>query len=143
MKKLLLLPCLLFIIFCTSCDVTSPDEANEAFLREALDDLIIAFNLHHLNEVMELYDYNFLHNGDEIEEVTLDWEIRMNDFEEMYLENINIEFNGEEALVTCHRRFYNNGIMVAVFNEPEDNGDISYWELDNNEWKITGNRKQN
>lgn len=130
------------VLIITACDVTSPEEANEALLQTALDDLELAFNMHHLSEIMDLYSYDYLHNGDEWSNVELDWNIRLNDYQEMDLDDIRLDINGEEAVVSCVRRFYNDQIMIAVFNEPDDDGDISYWELKNNEWKISGNRAQ-
>jgi len=124
-----------------SCDITSAEEASEANLRTALDELELAFNFHHLDEIMVHYSTEYLHNGDDWEDVELDWNIRLNDFQEMELENVVMDIGDGRATVSFNRRFLNNSIMEEVLIDPEENGDMSFWEREFDEWKIIGNKK--
>ena len=128
------------ILFILSCDVSSPEETGKVKIRTILEDIELAFNLHHIEEIMEYYNSSYLHNGEDIDDVRLDWEIRLNDYEEMELSEINIELDGDRATVTLKRSFYINQELVLQETEPDDNGDLSYWQLEMNEWKIIGNR---
>ncbi|MCF7918818.1 MAG: hypothetical protein K9N06_02770 [Candidatus Cloacimonetes bacterium] len=122
-----------------SCDLSSPEEASKANLTSALDKLQLAFDLHNIDDIMVYYASDYMHNGDDRDDVQLDWEIRLNDYQEMTLENITIDLSGSRATISFNRRFYNNGLMVHVLVDPDDNGDMSYWELKNSEWQISGN----
>ena len=124
-----------------SCDVSTPEEAGQAALENALDELELAFNLHHIDEIMVYYSPDYLHNGDDKDDVQLDWEIRLNDYQEMVLDDIVIELNDDRATISFIRRFYDNGQMVKVLVDPDDNGDMSYWKQEFDEWKIVGNRE--
>ncbi|MCF7912205.1 MAG: hypothetical protein K9M99_06735 [Candidatus Cloacimonetes bacterium] len=138
MKKILYSFFLIALIV-GGCDLSSPEEASTGEIANALDALELAFNLHHIDEIMVFYANSYLHNGDDIDDVLLDWEIRLNDFQEMELSDIVIELDGDRATVTCRRIFYVNGASVQEWNEPEDNGDISYWSLVGDQWLIRGN----
>jgi hypothetical protein len=135
--KYILLAMLLTVV--SSCDLSSPEEAKEIEIRNKLEEIELAFNLHHIEDIMMHYSWDYLHNGDDIGSVRLDWEIRLNDYQEMELTNIDIELNGEKATARFERKFKVNGEVEVNLSEPDDNGDMSYWEWGIDGWKIRGN----
>ena len=122
------------------CDISSPEEASEGEIENALVAIELAFDLHHIDDIMVYYGDDYLHNGDDIDDVRLDWEIRLNDYQEMDLSEIEIELNDDRATASLIRRYLNNNEIQQEYEDPEDNGDISYWVLEGNDWRIWGNR---
>ena len=137
MKEIVLIFSLL-LLFC-SRDISTPEEASVGEIENALDAIELGFNLDHIDEIMQYYEPDYLHNDDDIDDVRLDWEIRLNDYQEMEISEIDIELDGDRATVSFILKFLNNGETVQEYIEPEDNGDLSYWELEINSWKISGN----
>lgn len=132
---------LLVLIVC-SCDEKSSEETSEIMIREKLDEIELAFNLHHIEEIMEYYSGDYMHNGDDRDDVRLDWEIRLNDYYEMELDEIEVEVDVELAIVSMQRCFTRDN-LIEELSEPADNGDLSYWELGVDGWVIAGNKKLN
>ncbi len=128
-----------YLMLLSGCDVDTPEDASTGEIMNGLDKIETAFNYHHIEEIMQYYNNEYMHNGEDIDNVTLDWEIRLNDYQEMELSNIVIDLNDSRATVSLTRRFYINGEKVLEENLPQDDGDLSYWELDVNDWKIAGN----
>lgn len=140
MKELFSIIMILLVLCICSCDSESSEETGKILIREKLDELELAFNLHHIDEIMEHYDLDYLHDGDNFDDVQLDWEIRLNDYFEMELSEIEVEVDVDEATVSMRRSFWRGG-DIEVLTEPEDSGDISYWEYGIDGWKISGNGK--
>jgi hypothetical protein len=132
-------PLLVLILVLSGCDLSSPEEASIGEIENAFATMELAYDLHHIEDFMVFYDEDFLHNGDDIDNARLDWEIRFNDYQGMELSEINIELDGDRATVSLVRKFINNGAVQIEYNEPEDNGDMSYWQLRGNDWLIMGN----
>jgi len=137
MKEIVLIFSLLLLL--CSCDLSTPEEANLGEIENAFQAIVLAYNLDHIDDIMHYYDQEYLHNGDDIDDVRLDWEIRLNDYQEMEITDINIELDGDRATVSFIRKFLSNGETQQEYTEPDDNGDLSYWELGTNDWKIAGN----
>ena len=119
MKEIALIFSLL-LLFC-SCDISTPEEASVGEIENAFQAIELGFNLDHIEEIMQYYDQDYLHNGDDIDDVLLDWEIRLNDFQEMEISEINIELDGDRATVSFIRKFLNNGETEQEYTEPDDN----------------------
>jgi len=138
MKEIALIFSLLLLL--CSCDLSSPEEASVGEIENAFQAIELSFNLDHIEDIMQYYNQNYLHNDDDIDDVRRDWEIRLNDFQGMEISDLDIDLDGDKATVSFILKFLNNGEIVQEYNEPDDNGDISYWELETNGWEISGNR---
>ena len=128
----------MILVIC-GCDISTPEEASEGEIENALAAIELAFDLDNIDDIMAFYDEDYLHNGDDIDDVLLDWEIRINDYQGMELSEIDIELDGDKTTVRLIRKFINNGVIMVEYNDPEDNGDLSYWQLRENDWLIRGN----
>jgi hypothetical protein len=138
-QRIVVISAILFLIL-TGCDLSTPEEANLAEIRNALDDIEIAFNYQRLDDIIVHYALDYRHNGNDYQDVLLDWDIRLNDYQELKISEITIELDDDRATVSLIREFKNNGMVAVILIDPADSGDISYWELKNNAWKICGNR---
>ncbi len=136
--SIILLACNLMLL--SGCDLSTPEDASIGEIRNALNEIEIAFNYHHIDEIMYYFDNEYLHNGDDISNVTLDWEIRLNDYQEMELSEIEIELDGDRAAVNLLRKFLVNGSVIVEQDSISETGDICYWGLVANKWKLRGNR---
>jgi len=125
---------ILIFIFLISCsDTSSPEDVAEAQILEILDTIIASFTFGDLDGIMQNYHPNFLHNGDDYDFEEIRWEIRLNNYTEIDFTDIDIVPDGDSATVSFTMK-----LDEDVFNEPEDNGDISYFYRDFDGWKICG-----
>jgi hypothetical protein len=83
---------------------------------------------------MQNYHQLFNHNGYSYGSESIRWEIRLNDFNEMTFDNIDIVINGDFATASFVMHLDNTSL-----NEPSDeNGDLSYFYYDYGSWKLCG-----
>ena len=134
MKYLLLLLSFMFL-FLTSCDTTSPEELYKNAILDILDSIQLNFNMHSgPDDIMQYYHPNFNHNSDSYDWERTIWEIRLNEFNNLNINNIEINLNGNYATA--------NFIMhldEIITEEPsDDNGDISYFYRELGSWKLCG-----
>ena len=82
---------------------------------------------------MQYYHQNFNHNGDDFDwERDVIWFTRLNDYDNLIFENIEINLNGNYASFIMH-------LDATVTDEPsEENGDISYFYRELGNWKLCG-----
>jgi hypothetical protein len=134
MKKYLF-PLLAFILlFLTSCDTTSPEELDKNEILDILDSIQSNFNFDDLDDIMQYYHPQFSHNGDDFEwERDTIWITRLNDYDNLLFENIEINLNGNYA--TAHFLMHLDDTITI---EPDDNGDISYFYRELGSWKLCG-----
>ena len=134
MKYLLLLLSFMFL-FLTSCDTTSSEELDKNEIIDILDSIQSNFIMDDIDGIMQYYHQDFYHNGDSYNwEITI-WEVRLNDYNDLIFEDIEIELNGNYA--TANFLMYLND---TITEEPSDvNGDISYFYRDLDGWKLCGN----
>lgn len=134
MKYLLLLLSFMFL-FLTSCDTTSPEELDKNEIIDILDSIQSNFIMNDIDGIMQYYHQDFFHNGDSYNwEITI-WEVRLNDYNDLIFEDIEIELNGNYA--TANFLMY---LDDTITEEPSDvNGDISYFYRDLGGWKLCGN----
>jgi hypothetical protein len=134
MNKLHLL-LILVIIFCFSCDTTSPEELDKNAILDILDSVQTNFNFDDLNGIMQNYHQLFNHNGDDYDwERDTIWVSRLSDYVELHIENIDIEISGDFATAS-----FQLFLDDTVTNEPSDeNGDISFFYFEFGNWKLCG-----
>ena len=122
------------LLFSTSCDTTSPEELDKNEIIDILDSIQSNFNFDDLDGIMQYYHQNFNHNGNSYDWERTIWEIRLNDYDDLTFDNIDINLNGNYATA--------NFIMhldEIITEEPsDDNGDISYFYRELGSWKLCG-----
>lgn len=136
-KCLLLIPLILLVsilLFLTSCDTTSPEEFDEQAILDILDSIQSNFNMDDLDGIMQNYHLDFNHNGDSFDWERTIWEIRLNEFDILNFNNIEINLYGNYATVSFIMH-----LDDTITDEPsDDNGDISYFHRDFDGWKLCG-----
>lgn len=136
-----LFPLLAFILlFSTSCDTTSPEDLDKNEIIDILDSIQLNFNMHlDPDDIMQYYHQNFNHNGDDFEwERDVIWFSRLNDYDDLIFENIEINLNGNYATVNFLMHLVYEE-MLTITNEPsDDNGDISFFYRELGSWKLCG-----
>jgi len=123
------------LFFLTSCDTTSPEEFDEQSIMEILDSVQSNFNFDDLDGIMQYYHEDFYHNGNDFEwERDVIWFTRLNDFDNLNLQNIEIEVDGDFATAS-----FNMSLDQTLTEEPsQENGDVSYFYYDQQKWLICG-----
>ncbi len=134
----LLIP-LLFAFFLTSCiEISSVDEIAEMEIEDILSNVKTQFNSGNIEEIMQNYHPDFSHDDGEYfqnyEAERQLWELRYVDYYSIDFTDIEIDLNNDEAIVTLKM-----SLDEDIFEEPEDNGDLSYFYFTNLGWKIGGN----
>ena len=136
MKNILLS---VLIILCISCsENTSPKNVDEYLITSILEDIETDFNFGFIEEIMNHYHPNFLHNENNFADEYVIWEIRLFEYYEIEFYEIEISINDNFATAEFVMKL-SSGEEFDIFNEPDDNGDISCFYYDLDEWKICGN----
>ena len=131
-----LFPLLAFILlFSTSCDTTSSEELDKNEILDILDSIQSNFNFGDLDGIMQYYHLNFNHNGNDYDwERDVIWFTRLNDYNDLIFENIEINLNGNYATANFLMH-----LDETATDEPSDNnGDISYFYRELGNWKLCG-----
>jgi len=136
MKNILLS---VLIILCISCsESTSPKNVDEYLITSILEDIETAFSFNDIERIMNNYHPDFLHNENNFADEQVIWGIRLLEYNEIEFTEIEISINDNFATAEFVMKL-SSGEEFDVFNEPDDNGDISYFYYDLDEWKICGN----
>jgi hypothetical protein len=137
MKRLI--PILLFAVLLFSCDVSSPEEADKAEILDILDSIKDSFNQLDLTGIMQHYHPDFLHNTDSYIFEEIVWEERLAQYYLIAFSEITIDLQGDFATANFKMTFYDDEGGSVVSQEPDDNGDVSYYYREFGSWKICGN----
>lgn len=130
--KYLLLFLILFSI--TACDISSPQELDEAEIKDILRALETAFTFQEPETIMQHYHPEFLHGTNSYSAQQIIWEIRLNDHDLMKIENIEIDLNERFATAQFFLTFDDQ-----TTNEPSaEYGDMSYFYREYDQWKLCG-----
>ena len=125
----------LLLIFLTSCDLSSPEDIDEAEIKEILSDIETAFIFDDQDGIMQHYHPEFLHGNNSLSSEYIIWEIRRNHYETMMINDIEIELNNQFATVDFTLTFDDE-----TTQEPStQHGDMSYLYREYDDWKICGN----
>lgn len=117
-----------------SCETTSPDELDDNEIRHILDSIQINFSYNDIDSIMQYYDPLFMHNGNDFDWEQNIWIIRINDYDVLSFENIEIIIEGDFATA-----YFTMSLNDLVTEEPsEENGDISYFYRQFGGWKLCG-----
>ena len=129
-------PLLAFILlFSISCDTSSSEDLDKNEILDILDSIQLNFNMHlDPDDIMQYYNQNFNHNGDDFDFERIRWEIRLNDYNDLIFENIEINLNGNYATAN----FLMHLDETATDEPSDENGDISYFYRELGNWKLCG-----
>ena len=132
--KYILILLVSILLFSTSCKTTSPEELDKNAIIDILDSIQSNFNFGDLDGIMQYYHQDFNHNGDNFDFERIRWEIRLNEYDELHFENIEINLNGDYATASFVMH-----LDETITQEPsDDNGDISYFYYEFGSWKLCG-----
>ncbi len=137
MKRLILI--LLFTVLLFSCDVSSPEEADEAEIRDILDSIRDSFNQFDQDGIMQNYHPDFLHNADNYIFEEIVWHDRLAQYYMITFSEITIDPQGDFATANFIMTLYDYEGGSVISQEPDDNGDVSYFYRELSSWKICGN----
>ncbi|MBC8385562.1 MAG: hypothetical protein H8E57_08615 [Candidatus Cloacimonetes bacterium] len=133
---------LIIILLIVSCsDVSSSEEINTYKITDILDNIVLAFNFNDIEDIMKHFHPDFLHNGDDLEDEELVWVIRLNEYDEIRISNIVIDILSEESVIVSFQLIFIIDGIEENYDEPsEQNGDLSYFHKDFEDWRILGNQ---
>ena len=132
--KYILILFVFILLFSTSCDTTSPEDLDKNEILDILDSIQSNFNFGDLDGIMQYYHSGFMHNGDDFDFERIRWVIRLNDYDDLTFDNIDITLNGNYATANFLMH-----LDDTITDEPsDDNGDISYFYRELGSWKLCG-----
>lgn len=139
MRKVIAL--LLVIMLFSACDFSSTTEVNESELKDIFVDIEIAFSMLDINAIMNHYTYQYLHNGNDYDEEYQIWDSRLNSYNVIDFDDIEISYVGDNyAEITFILKLSNNSYTNSWEEPSIENGDVSYFKKIDGEWKINGNQ---
>ena len=137
MKPFLIL--LILSFFLASCTGDDPDTIAQNEIRDIMYDISLDFSLGNVYGIMDKVDEEYLHKGMIFWHLNQLWLDRMARFQLLEIEVLYIEIQNDLAVVHS-RNTFTSSIETMVYNEPEDNGDVSYFIRRNGKWLIYGNQ---
>jgi len=136
MKFLILL---LLLFMAASCEISDPDATIRMEIDSILYDIRTGFHQNDIERIMHHVHWEYRHDGMNYYQYRELWQDRMGVWSTFDFENLSINVNGDMLTASFTLRL-SNAAGSAVYNEPEDNGDTSYFLYDGNTWKIIGNQ---
>lgn len=140
MLRKLIITALLFIgIFLGSCKEDSSDKIAQKEIRDILYDISVDFNLKNMYGIMEHLHTDYLHKGKIAYHFNTDWLDLMAQYSLLEIDVLYIELQDSKAIVHLRKKF-SSSYETMEQNDPEDNGDISYFYRENGVWYVYGNQ---
>ncbi len=124
----------MLLLISISCDTSSPEELDKNDILDIFDSIQLSFNIDDPDGIMQNYHQDFFHNGD-----TFDWErdviwvSRLAEYDVLLFENIEINVNENYATASFLMH-----LDAMTTEEPDENGDLSYFYYDLGNWKVCG-----
>ncbi len=140
MKALRWLMLLLSLLILQSCLFTSPENTDVSQIRALLYDLSVAFNLKDIFAVMEIVNNDYLHDGLTPFTIRELWLNRMDEYQLLAIENIEVDIKGDYATASFRMVFEAPG-SVVTFYAPENLSDASFFYYERGSWKLYGNQR--
>ncbi|MCD4820181.1 MAG: hypothetical protein K8S23_15980 [Candidatus Cloacimonetes bacterium] len=134
--KLFFFSLLLLLISCS--DLTSTEDLDKSRLNDIFDTIKTGFYENDSDLIMKTYHQDFLHNENDFNAEKLIWGIRVVNYDQIAIENL--EFSIHENWASANFRLiftYND--EETVFDEPsEELGDLSYFYKEFDTWFVCG-----
>jgi len=138
--RLLVLVCVLSGFMFFSCQDTTSSSYDETRLNEIMYNIKSAFNDHDIDALMQYYDSAYLHDGQSKWEIREVWLDRMAQYLLIDFQSIEVDVQNDRAMVIFRMKL-TNATSVVYSDEPQTNGDLSYFSYDNSDWKVFGNQE--
>ena len=126
---------LLLLISCNG----SKKNIEQSIIRDILQDIQISFNQRELDKILSYYHLDFFHKGRDIYAITNDWQHYLNIYLELNIEIIDIDIRDYEAIARIKVTWKDQNTTYPTYIDPETKGEMSYFYLDQRDWKIIGN----
>ncbi|HNX01004.1 MAG TPA: nuclear transport factor 2 family protein [Candidatus Cloacimonadota bacterium] len=136
--NLLLLTALLILI--NSCDISKPKEVNKAELEQIINQMQTDFRNIDLPGIMSFYHPDYFHNGQGLSAEQTKWQNRLSEYSSFEFTNPVYDINDDRAVVSGSVKWH-AATQTYITNEPDDNGDFSYFIKENGVWRIYGNQQ--
>ncbi len=131
---------LLAALLLAGCLATTNSVNDEAEINTVLYKVKQAFINHDINTFMLCFHSDYLHEGMPLWQVRALWQDRMAEFLLIDFQNVRIEVEDYEAVVSFTMKLQKANTTVYS-EEPADHGDLSYFIYDNNKWSVYGNQQ--
>ena len=141
MQKIVILA-IICITLLTSCknltDSTDVHKAEIKYIFEEIEILYNSYNYGGLDDIMQFYNYDFLHNGLDKSDVPYIWEFeRISIYSTIDFSGISINFSDSEmSAIVEYTMTLSSGEEEVV----DDIGESAHFSYLAGEWIITGNR---
>ena len=129
---------LISLIFLTSCSGSNKN-IERSIIRDILQDIQISFNQRELDKILSYYHPDFFHKGKNIYAITNDWQHYLNTYLELNIEIIDIDIRDYEAIARIKITWKDQNTTYPTYIDPETKGEMSYFYLEQRDWKIIGN----
>ncbi len=127
---------LLLLISCS--DLTSTEDLDKSRLDDIFDAIENGFNENNIEVIMEKYHLNFLHNENNYNDERNIWDIRITQYDQIIIENLEFKIIENWATVNFTLKFIYNE-EITIYEEPTNElGDISYFYKEFNNWFVCG-----
>ncbi|MDD2228469.1 MAG: hypothetical protein PHY48_03550 [Candidatus Cloacimonetes bacterium] len=141
MRKLIIFLIVIVLgIGLNSCKQDSSDKLAQDEIREILYSISTDFNLKNMYEILEHLHTEYLHKGKIAHHFNINWLEYMGRFSLLDIEVLYIEIQDNKAVAHTKNTF-SSAYETEVHNEPEDNGEISYFYRENGVWYVYGNQQ--
>lgn len=130
---------IIFIGMLSGCKSTSSQDYNVSRINTILYNVRRAFNEHDIDTLMSHIHLNYLHKGQSRWAIREVWLNRMSNYQIIDFLNVAIFVDGNSARVEFTMKLQNADETVYT-NEPNQNGDLSFFIYDNYDWSVYGNQ---
>ena len=141
-SQVLILILSVLMLLMAGCKDSDPDTIARNEIKDILYDISQDFNQHNIEGIMDHVHQDYLHKSMISWGFNDLWLDRMAQYSLLEIEVLYIDISGDKAIVTSTNTF-TSAYETLVLNEPEDNGDISYFIRDNGVWMVYGNQQWN
>jgi len=130
----------MLVLLAGGCKQSTENEANEYEINSLYDSIRNAFAEHDIDAFLQKVHPQYLHNGMARLGLRELWLDRMAKYQLIDFQEIKIDLNEDEALVSFTLKLQ-SATETVYFPEPETHGDISYLLKTEQGWSIYGNQE--
>ncbi len=135
--RILLLP---FLLLLAACGISSPEQIGEREIEDILYEISQHYNRGDVNGIMAHTSIDYRHDGMQRMQLRQLWLDRMGRYPLLEISEVKVAFSGDYATASFRMSLISSEGTV-VSEEPEDNGDLSYFYHDGVAWKLHGNQE--
>jgi uncharacterized protein YchJ len=130
---------LILLLLLSACDTSSFKDVNISLIRDVLFSVKSAFRSYDLETIMSFYHPEFRHNEDSFLAEKERWQIRLIDYLDLEIAEIEVIFSNEYWAVVSFSLTFISQNQTTTSQEPSDElGDLSYFVKESGVWRICG-----